>query len=511
MCQAAKKYTEAETLIQQTLHEVRAAGGNGHPEVARGLGRLAGLYVLTGRKEQATRLYEEAAEVMRRAAGEDHPDHAAARQVLALHYRENGAFDRAVEAFERSLSIVRRTFGAQHPSVALGLQHLAETERQRRNPAAAERHYRAALEGVQQAEVPLDAFHATLLHGLAAALRAQGQPRQVEELLRAALDMDQTSNGEETPGHLATLHDLAGLCAATEQEAEALRLWSRALEAQARLLPAYGCMRPGLLHEGFLSQTRTLVDCLLTLALRHPEQGGRPALEAVLRWKDVTVATLAAQDKETLTRRHPELRKELERRFYLGRQTAARGWFGVGPEGMDTHRKLLAGWQQQRERIEEDLAGRVPEFARLRQWRAATVESVAAQMLEGEMRIEYVRYIPKEFTVGEIKDAGAARYLALLLSAGAGHVMLFDLGPAEAIRRLVRQATGWWPFGRGRKRAALRATLFGPLAAVLAGVQGLMIAPDEELARVDFARLPDERGQMLGERFRMHQVASTSQ
>src|SRR5262249_34089023 len=158
--------------------------------------------------------------------------------------------------------------------------------------AAAERHLEEALELVNHSEVPLDALRAAVLHNLGLVRRAQNQPRQAEELLRAALDLDSAATGEETPGHLEAMHNLASLCAATQREEEALELWGRLLGARHRLFDAYCCLKPGLLHEGYLTQTLAAVDCLLTLAVRHPARAAQLALETVLHWKGVTVAQL---------------------------------------------------------------------------------------------------------------------------------------------------------------------------------------------------------------------------
>jgi tetratricopeptide (TPR) repeat protein len=499
---------EAEGLIRQVLEEVGSAGGRWHPDMGRGLTQLADLYAATGRQAEAGPLYEQAVEVLRKAVGEDHPDHAAAWRNLAQFCQSVKDLDRAERAWRKYLALSRRTCGAHHPAVIEALIRLADLERGRTNLATAGQLYREGLELVNQSEVPLDAARAGLLHSLSLVRRAQNQPLQAEEMLRAAIDLDRTAIGEETPGHLEALNQLAGLCAATQREAEALDLWGRLLNSRQRLFWAYCCMKPGPAHEDFITQSRVAVDCLLTIATRHPGRGA-PALEAVLHWKGLTLAKLPWLDKQKLLQHHPQLKKQLQRRFYLGRQTAARGWFGVGQEGIETHRRLLGLWQKEREQIEEELADKVPAFAHLCRLRANLVQTIAGRLPAGSILIEFVRYLPRRFKLYDILDGEDHRYLALLLPAHApDQVALVDLGLARPIDQLVRALNSFWPFGHKAKRASLARAILAPLAGHFKDRRELVIAPDGDLGQVDFGQLPDDNARSLAHRFTLRQVST---
>jgi tetratricopeptide (TPR) repeat protein len=71
--QARRQYAVAEPLYQQALEISRQVLGEQHPDFARSLNNLAGLYYSTGRFEQAEPLFRQAMEVFRQVLGPNHP------------------------------------------------------------------------------------------------------------------------------------------------------------------------------------------------------------------------------------------------------------------------------------------------------------------------------------------------------------------------------------------------------------------------------------------------------
>ncbi len=493
VCQARHKSGEAEKLLGQALALTVGAFGPRHPGVAHRQSDVGALFAVTGRPDEAARRFESAAELLRAALGEDHPEHAAARRVLGQHYHAQGKYAEAERAWRTALAVTRRTAGENHPAVAECLQNLAELGRARKDLSGAADHYRQALEVLRQGEAPADALHAALLHGQALTLLQQGCPQGAEPLLRAALDIDQAAGDEATPRHLDSVVTLGQLYAAGGRDEEAALPLRVALESGLRLAPGFCCLD----HTGppapFWTRLWDLCEMLLTLAVRTgvSAPAARSLFDAVLRVKGLGPKGMVLAERDGLFRRHPGLRAQLETRFVLGRQSAGRVATGGGPEGSEAHRRLLARWDEQRERQEQELEGQVPELAQQRRWLTLDTRAVAAALPPESALIEYVRYQLRDFAglCAGTEEKGPARYLAFVVHAGRpDDVRLVPLGEAAPVERLARAACSLRR--RHRSRESLTGLIITPLASELEGCRSVIIAASGPLARLRFVELP---------------------
>jgi tetratricopeptide (TPR) repeat protein len=490
VCHARRSFHEAEQLLDRALSLTVAALGPRHPCVAFRQGDLAAVYAASGRPAEATRLLEQAADLLRASQGEDHPDHAAARRALGLHCHALREYDRGEKALRKALEVTRRTGGENHPAVAGAHRDLAELYRSRNDLAAAAEQYREALEVLRRGEAPCDALHATLLHGQALVLLQQGRAADAEPLLRAALDIDRSAGDDATFGHLESVLTLAQLVAADDRDDVATLLFRKVLESAIRLTPSFCCLR----HDGspvpFWGQLWDLSEMLLTLGTRGPGDPStvRFLFDLVLRVKGLGPSGMVLAERGRVLREHPELRERLETRFVLGRQAAGRAAAGAGPEGLETDRRLLARWQQQRESLESDLERTIPALARQRRWLTLDARAVSAALPPECLLVEYVRYHPRDFAglcVGK-EEKRPACYLAFLLHAARPEeVRLIDLGEAAPIDRLARAACSL--FGGRQAREALADRILAPLSSHLENCRHAVIAASGALGRVRFS------------------------
>jgi hypothetical protein len=160
-------------------------------------------------------------------------------------------------------------------------------------------------------------------------------------------------------------------------------------------------------------------------------------------------------------------------------QIAGRLMGGAGLEGLRKHRELLARWGEERVVLEGKLAGRVPSLARLRAWRAVDVATVRGALPAGGVLVELVRFRPRDFAAMCAGHEGQqpARYLAFVLRADAGGVVMIDLGPAETLER-----------ESGKLRAALAPHLDGG-GPILVGTGGRLRTACERLTTGAKARV----------------------
>jgi tetratricopeptide (TPR) repeat protein len=473
-CRSRRRFRAAAGLLVEAEGLVRRVGGARHPWLAGVWTEQGHLEVARGLPRRATPLYERAADLARLSLGEDHPDHAGARRLLGLHLQSLGEHCEAEAQLRRHLEITRRTGGADHPLVALALQALAELHREHGDLASAETLCRQALVLIRRSEHSVDALHASQLHALAVLQRLQGRLPEAAEQLEQALEIDRDSaGGEEGPAHLGTQQELALVEAGCGACASALGRLLRVLSARESLVGAFGCLPAGPFRDALLVAPWNLVEQVLTLAPQVPGSAAE-VLPPVLHWNALPPAELAVGDRAALRRRYPADADAMDRLFALNLQVAGRLINGAGLEGLPMHRELLSRWSQERERLEGDLAVRIPSLARLRAWRAARPAAVRGALPPGGTLVELVRFRPRNFAELCAGREGPlpARYLAFVLHADEESVAMVEAGAAGALES-------------GEGVEALRVEL----APHLAGRRHVVVGGVGRLKRAAFRRL----------------------
>src|SRR5262249_44612896 len=114
---------------------------------------------------------------------------------------------------------------------------------------------------------------------------------------------------------------------------------------------------------------------------------------------------------------------------------------GPGPESLESHLQRLAEWNAERERLEAELARKIPEMNLEQKLRAADRRAVALNLTEGIVLVEFVRSFVFDFQAVPARGESylkPARYIAFVLPGGApDEVHMIDLGEAEPIDRLI--------------------------------------------------------------------------
>jgi hypothetical protein len=239
---------------------------------------------------------------------------------------------------------------------------------------------------------------------------------------------------------------LASVCASTGREAEAVTLLEEPAALGDRSLPAILSLQTDSARTAAWRGSHFYFELYLALVAEHladsPEAVGK-ALDLILRRKSLWVELLASSRKDLLEAQYPTERARIEEMYFLRRQAATKRWSGPRTEALKSHERLLAEWEERANRLEAELAERIPELEIRR--RLATLDrwAVADALPSGGALIEFVRLPVWDFralfTQAE-PAAPSARYLAFVLSAGQPEaVRLIDLGPAEAIDRLVAE------------------------------------------------------------------------
>jgi serine/threonine protein kinase len=167
-------YSEALRSLERALELATAQLGPEHPEVARQLNGLGGVYWSKHDWERALATQVRALEIAQGAFGAEHPEVARSLTNKGSVLGRLGQHEQALEAQRRALQIREAALGAEHPDVAITLNAMGTT-------LALQGEYTLALESHRRAlrifEAQLGPNHitvATTLDKLAAVQLARG-------------------------------------------------------------------------------------------------------------------------------------------------------------------------------------------------------------------------------------------------------------------------------------------------------------------------------------------------
>jgi CHAT domain-containing protein/tetratricopeptide (TPR) repeat protein len=432
-------------------------------------------------------LSQRAAEITRAALGEAHPHYAASLVILAGVHSAMGDYAAALPLSQRAAEVRRAALGEAHPRYADSLNNLALMH-------TATGDYAAALPLYQRAA----------------------------EITRAAL-------GEAHPHYATCLHGLALVHTATGDYAAALALLQQAASIDDRMIGQVLSIGSERQRIAFLQTLWGRFYLTLSLVLEHFVESPaavRAAFDLVLRRKAIAAEATATQRDAVLGGKYPALRPNLQELVALRMQLARATLAGPGPEGPEAHRRRLAEWSAQRERLEAELARQVPEMNLERALRAADRRAVALALPEGVALVEFVRFPVYDFHAvaarGE-KSWHPERYVAFVLRADdPDDVRMIDLGEARPIDLMIADLRAgvidavrdrdMTPSARAEVSppaateglgTQLRAAVFDRLMPALDGHTRLLIAPDGDLTRLPFEVLPGAADSRLIDGYRI--------
>ena len=113
----ARKYAQAESLLQEVLNIREPALGVKHPDVASTINTLADVYVAQGQYSLAEALYKQALEAREEVLGLEHPDVAETISGMANLSFKQTKYQQAEQYYKQALAIREKVFGGEHPDV----------------------------------------------------------------------------------------------------------------------------------------------------------------------------------------------------------------------------------------------------------------------------------------------------------------------------------------------------------------------------------------------------------
>jgi CHAT domain-containing protein/tetratricopeptide (TPR) repeat protein len=442
--------------------------GPDHQGVGQCQGMMAVSFETLGMEEEALVAYREASRILSAAWGPTHPSvtfNEWCRADLAFWRAMKGGdtagVEQALADFRASLALFEATVGRDHPDVASR---------------------RARLGSCLVVNECFDEG-ASLLSDAIAILEAAGEQVSTycRQLAKARVRLG------DTAGALALLRrsisdDPVGHWVAHGSDRErmhSLELVRRNIGQYLDLVVEAGLDDPSVIEE---------------------------ACNLVLRRKALGAELLATQRRAVSRGDDPELTSLMTRLAELRAQVAESTLTGAEVTG-----QAFADI----ERLEWELASRVPEMDLDAGLLGITKDAIAALLPEDSVLVEFVRFTRYETIVADadaLEDGFRDWYITFVIQSGeGGELRLVDLGAAPEIDRLIREFRGAVAREAGERAVdarrdigrrddhvaefdggkALRARLFDPFLPLIGNRTRVLIAPDGDVTRVPFEALPD--------------------
>ncbi|GAA2208788.1 hypothetical protein GCM10009850_042460 [Nonomuraea monospora] len=513
------RYPQAISALRDALAEIQLAERPDDAVRAQILADLAEVHREMRDLPTAIRLGQEAVETQRAALGGRHPDHARTLGNLGLLYEETGDSQRAEALLTESGEILRNELPSHHPDITANARALAAVYARQGRLDEAERVLRQVSHGDESATHE-DALCLAGLGNVAALRGDLGEARRAFEQSRSILER---VAGPLHPDSVTVTLCLAILTAWADDPRGALDLVQQSEQGTSRLLLDVFMIAAERQRLQLLENVHARLSVLLSLvgAAGMPDQAVADAFDLVLRRKGIDGEVQRAWRAGSDDKGRPELRPKIEQLRSLQAKIAGGTLSGPGPEGREAHSAVLTGWREEKERLEAELVGAVPQLRLEQRLSSLSGQQVMALLPQDSALVEFVRFqvlpdTPPE--TGASRLPNRHRYWAFVLRPHAG-IRLVDLGDADEIDRLVatyRQAILTIDGARdapppprsGDARdlrplvaaparqseldagLSLRSAVFDPLRTALGDDRSLFLCPDGDLSRLPWEVLP---------------------
>jgi len=503
--QALGEYDQARPLLDRALRIRQEALGREHPHTAISLNNLATLMYQQGNFEESRRLFEEALWIQEMHFGAESPKVAVTLDNLATLWQSCGDFFRARPLCERALRLTEESFGPDHIKTAIQLNNLARLLKSQGEGGAARSLYERALEIFDRELGPDHSHIATILNNLAQLHRAAGAYEESRELLDRGLAIQTKALGVVHPttarmtGNLVRLlSDLGEVESSWELAQDAAAVSETQLEQLLWSLPRHERLQ-------YAAQKRKTLETLLSLAhATRTEDSRKVAYETLLVWKG-RVSRSLLQSRDRLLRDRGPAARDLVDSLRSLQVRLSRELYTTEIEDSSDHQALLRRLKSRYNELVTELVriGGLPEGPAPE----VRLEGLLSAIPAGTALVDFLVhrwYRPARRAGGLVVEPGrwsGPHLSAWILRQGDSNLVQVDLGPVEAIEKVVRSFLdeliasrngSGIEQGAGTRlsfqtaNAKLRALLWRPLAVHLEGAAALVISPDTFLGTLPF-------------------------
>lgn len=510
--QRAGDYARAKVLEEQALAAAERVLGPDHPLTGQALRVLGQVLVELGDYPAAFQYQSRALAILEARVGKDAVEVGDTLVTMGNGAKDSGYYTRAQEYYERAAAIYEKRLG-QNTKVGGALDDLGQDFVLMGRFEDARRTFRRALE-IQTRELgPRHPWTGNLIQGLAKVEAGEGHYAAARDLYLENLSIWRERLGPTHPFTVVSMTLLADVQAHLGQFGEAM---DTALQAAAirrdhialtvRSVDERQALRYADLHTASM-------DTALTLAAQPAASAAErtKAWDALIRSRALVLDEMGARHRSIVQSGDAEVATLARNAAALRSEAARLVLQGAGKLSPAEYAAKLDRGRTELQRAEEALALKSVEFRHELGQRRAGFEEVRAALPAGSSLVAFRRYRRKDYKAAG--DSAADSYLAFVMSGAGREVVAVPLGPAAHIDSLVAKwreeiARESQSFGRAAKAneasyraaaAALRATVWDPVARRLGASARVFVVPDGALQLVNFAALPAGETRYLAE------------
>jgi tetratricopeptide (TPR) repeat protein/WD40 repeat protein len=485
-------YPKALGLCERTLELRKRLLTENHPAYADSLAALASVNEEIGDYGKALALHERALSIRKRLLTENHPDYAYSLHSLAGIYKAMGDFPKALTLYQQANDLYKKLLTENHPSYPNSLNDLANVYREMGDYPKALTLYQKANDLHKKLLTEHHPNFATSLSNVALVYREMGDFPMALPLYQRALDLCKQLLSENHPQYARSLRELAMLYQAMGDFMKATTLLEQALLIQRGFVDRTLTALSERQRLDFLNQFQYSLHGYLSVAPEARTPAAR-IYEQVLAWKGIVAAR---QSEEHLARDQVELQPMVQRLREVRAELAqVLRNPAANPQQQTAWLQRFDDLENQKEKLETQLARQSAGYRRLRELRQASAEQVSRALPPKTALVDFLEYghwsAPPE-RQGPFRRE--RRFLAIVLVAGREPVCV-PLGSAEIIEAAVQA----WRQAVVKYQAAdapaveLAQHVWEPLRKHLSDVNTILIAPDGALCALPFGALPGRR------------------
>ena len=470
----------------------------------------------TAKVNEAAPLFEKALKIRRQVLGDNHPDvklrthddMARLGEAMKLYndaltrLQPAGKYGEAIRQIEKVLEIRREVLGGDDYLSANMLFYLSFMHLLQRDFRGAEAVLLRAAEYFKGRYGESHLMYAYTLNKLGPVYIGMGDYTKAEPVLLQATEIERNAFGAEDPQCANTISWLAAMNYAKGDNDKAIFYSSRAaeLEEKSALAVLAGASEAEALD---LASKSLFMPSLLLSASRQTKIPASEAYRHVWATRGTVLQAIARRQESLRSLVSPALQKQYES-YLRVRRELARALLtpsDADPGQLVARKDRLNAISNEKERLERELATRIPEFSRQLQAERRPHTELIARLPHGAAFIDFVSYFDGQRT---------QQYVAFALVPGQP-VIRVELGPAAKIDAAVN---GW----RGAITATqstsvgeeVRRLLWEPVDKQLpADTRAVHLRADGALTSVPWAALPgNEPGSVLLEQYAIAVVPS---
>jgi len=507
------QYEKAEPLCLEAKQIREKALGKEHPDYARSCNNLAILYWNMGQYEKAESLYLEAKQIKEKLLGKEHPSYATSCINLALLYWSMGQYEKAEPLYLEAKQIREKVLGKQHPDYAESCNNLAILYAAMGQYEKAEPLY---LEAKQIREKVLGKQHpnyAQSCFNLAGLYFKMGQYEKAEPLYLEAKQIREKILGKRHPDYGESCNDLAILYWAMDQPLQAEREFKESFSVNAYNLFSVFQFTNEKEKTAFIKNILGEDDKAYSFYLSSKLKSEQPYSLSLFH-RNLILSSSEALQKQLFSANDTSLSNKYNEWINLRKYLSI-----LYSKPFNERKEDVANLEENADQQEEELARFSSGFKKQRQ--KVEWKDIRDKLQADEASIEFASF---HFTNGK-RITDSIYYVALVLRKDKplpSSVFLFDEKQLQNLLTSTGNKTTndgvmklYGSRGAGvNSNLAIGKSIYElvwkPLEKELTGIKTIYFAPAGILHRIAFAALPVNKKEVLSDRFRLVQLASTA-